>query len=44
MRAMILQTLKVTAVDKEELWFVPDGEAEVELAALEALAVREAEL
>jgi len=42
MRAMILLTPKDTWVDKAELWFVPEGE--VELAVLEALAVREAEL
>lgn len=42
MRAMIPKD--VTPVDTAELWFMPDGEAEVELAGLEALAVREAEL
>lgn len=41
-RAMIPNVTRVAL--KAELWFVPDGEAEVELAALEALAVREAEL
>ena len=42
MRAMIPK--EVTPVDIAELWFRPDGEAEVELAGLKALAVREVEL
>lgn len=41
MRAIIP---KVTRVDNSEVWFTPDEETEVELAGMEALAVREAEV